>query len=48
MESVLLSWTPTNVIQKGLGHSSLKVTSIYLSHVSTDDLREAANAIPEF
>ena len=40
--------TPTNVIQKGLGHSSLKVTSIYLDHVGTDDLREAANAIPEF
>ena len=40
--------TPTNVIQKGLGHSSLKVTSIYLDHVGTDDLRQAAGAIPEF
>jgi integrase len=34
--------TPTNVVQKGLGHSSLKATSIYLDHVGTADLREAA------
>ena len=40
--------TPLNVVRKALGHSSLAVTTAYLDHINGDDLREAANAIPEF
>ncbi len=40
--------TPLNVVRKALGHSSLAVTTVYLDHINGDDLREAANAVPEF
>ncbi len=40
--------TPLNVVRKALGHSSLAVTTAYLDHINGDDLREAANAIPDF
>ncbi len=35
-------------LQKNLGHSSLKVTSVYVAHVDDSALREASTLIPEF
>ena len=37
-----------STLQKNLGHSSLKVTSVYVAHVDNSALKEASTLIPEF